>query len=143
VPPDTYGRSFGLSWAVHRQKRFVTVTLEGELDLASAPELETVLTPMVESDKVVVLDCEGLAFMDSTGLRLLGRIHQAAQQADHRLLLGRVSAAVRRVLDVAGLVDYFGQAEGTAPPEKLCHGCQRWVAFESESCAHCGSAFTR
>lgn len=112
MAPDEQGRSFGLSWSVHRQNSLVTVTLEGDLDLASATELEVVVSPMIASDRVVVLDCEGLTFMDSTGLRLLGRLHQAAQAAHHRLLLGRVSEPVRRVLQVAGLVDYFEYVEG-------------------------------
>jgi anti-sigma B factor antagonist len=143
LAPDEEGRSFGLSWAVHRHHGLVTVTLSGELDLASSTELESVLIEMIGADGVVVLDCEGLAFMDSTGLRLLGRLHQAAQAADHRFLLGRVSAPVRRVLHVAGLVDYFQYVEGAPPPEKLCQKCQRWVSSDSEKCIHCGTAFDR
>jgi len=44
------------------------VTLRGELDLGSAPQLEQALAAV---DGEVVLDLSGLTFMDSTAVRVL------------------------------------------------------------------------
>ena len=55
------------------------VTLRGELDLGTAPQLEQALA---EADGDVLLDLRGLTFMDSTGVRLL---LEAAESAAGRL----------------------------------------------------------
>ncbi len=45
--------------------------LEGELDMATAEELSEVLRTAATNDDPIVLDFEGVSFMDSSGLRAL------------------------------------------------------------------------
>ena len=134
------GSSFGLRWTSTTQPGLLTIALSGELDLASAPALEDVLRAAVDASPVVVLDLETLEFMDSTGLRLLGRTQQACEREGKRFLLGRASHQARRVLHLAGLVDYFEYVEGAPAPEQLCRACDNWVPADATSCAFCGSA---
>jgi anti-anti-sigma factor len=47
------------------------VVLSGELDLATAPELEAVILRICGDGKAVVLDLRRLTSMDSSGLRLM------------------------------------------------------------------------
>jgi anti-sigma B factor antagonist len=108
------GSSYSLSWSVEQQPGLTLVKLEGELDLASGDAFQSTLEPLLELGTILVLDLDGLAFMDSTGIRILGRAKQQAVDAGTRLLLGQPSAAVRRVLSVAGLTDFFDYVEG--PP---------------------------
>ena len=138
-PSRDEGRSFGLAWAVTREGGLVTLALNGELDLASVDSIQEVLDGLVSEGPVLVLDLEKLEFMDSTGLRLLGRVHQTAEQKGSRLLLGRVSPAVRRVIHVAGLLDFFDYVEGAPPDETLCKLCDNWVPTTAQQCPHCGS----
>ena len=50
----------------------VVVTIRGEVDLATAPELESCLQrAFTDGPDGVVLDLEGLTFIDSSGLRVL------------------------------------------------------------------------
>lgn len=133
------GRSFGLAWTLVEQPGLTTVAVTGELDLASASALEAVLQAALARAPVVVLDLEKLEFMDSTGLRLLGRTHQASAQAGKRFLLGRASHPVRRVLHLAGLVDFFAYVEGAPANERLCRACEQWVVGDAATCQSCGS----
>ena len=52
------------------------VKVAGELDLATAPELDACLRP-VRGD--VAIDCSGLDFIDSSGIRSLVEAHRAAE----------------------------------------------------------------
>ena len=57
------------------------ISVSGELDLASSPTLEEELERVAESGaEVVVVDLRGLEFMDSTGLSVLVRAHQRAEE---------------------------------------------------------------
>ena len=59
----------------------VRLSLEGELDMASAPVLEDRLTRFRAKKQAVRLDLSKLAFIDSTGLRLLIRAVGDARSA--------------------------------------------------------------
>jgi anti-anti-sigma factor len=61
----------------------VSVAIEGELDAASAPELEALLVEVTEADdgRSTTLDLAGCTFIDSTGLRV---IIEAGQLLDQR-----------------------------------------------------------
>jgi anti-anti-sigma factor len=81
------------------------VTLRGELDLATAPELEQLLTERIDSSHDVVVDLRGLEFMDSSGIRVLVAAHARAGRAGTRLFVVRPEAgsAVAKIVEVAGL----------------------------------------
>jgi anti-sigma B factor antagonist len=84
--------------AVHR------LTPVGELDLATAPMLESAFDAVLRDDdaEMIVVDLTELSFMDSTGINLLIRMHGACRDAD-RLRVISGSNAVERVLDVTGV----------------------------------------
>jgi anti-anti-sigma factor len=84
----------------------------GELDLATAPQLEErVLSAVREpSAEAVVLDLRELTFMDSTGVRSIVAAHQAAQQSGARLRVVRPApdSAVSRVIEISGIDEALG-----------------------------------
>jgi anti-sigma B factor antagonist len=89
-----------------REDDGVRVTLAGELDIGSAPEVEEVLRK-VESDGVqtLTIDLRGLTFMDSTGLRMLVAADKRAKDEGRALRIIRGPAPVQRILDLTGLGD--------------------------------------
>lgn len=137
-PPEE-GRSFGLRWTVRRQHGLVTISLEGELDLASIDAAQEVAEELTAEGPTLVFDLEKLEFIDSTGLRLLGTLQKKAKDGGGRLLLGRISPAVRRVIHIAGLVNFFEYVEGAPAPDVLCSTCDSWVPANGSSCIHCGA----
>jgi anti-sigma B factor antagonist len=82
------------------------ISVSGELDLASSPALEEELERVAQSDaQVVVVDLRNLEFMDSTGLSVLVRAHQRAEENGRRLGLVNGSQQVQRLLTLTGVAD--------------------------------------
>ena len=83
----------------------VTVALDGELDFATAFDVEMRLERAIRDADQVVIDLSGLDFIDSTGIGTLLEAHQAARRegVELRLLPGR--ERVQRVFEMAGLLD--------------------------------------
>jgi len=86
--------------------------LDGELDLASAPELSAALARTFDdAAKPVVLDMAGVGFIDSTGVRML---LEAQNLAGRDLALMAPSRAVTRVLDLTRLRGRFVEIDANA-----------------------------
>ncbi|HEV7806575.1 MAG TPA: STAS domain-containing protein [Solirubrobacteraceae bacterium] len=81
------------------------ICAEGELDLATAAQLERELKHAESSDALtIVLDLSGLQFIDSTGVRLIIQADARSRANSNRLTLLRGSAAVQRVFELTGIV---------------------------------------
>jgi anti-sigma B factor antagonist len=82
----------------------VVISLAGEVDIASAPELEQAIDRAAASGaRLVIVDLRGLEFMDSTGISLLVRAHQSALESEHRFAVTKGSPQVDRLLTLTGL----------------------------------------
>jgi anti-anti-sigma factor len=93
------------SVSVDERPDHTVITVGGELDLATAPQLEETLLPRLRDGGHAVLDLRGLDFMDSTGVRVIVAAHLAAQEHGGRFVLVRTpqDGAVGRVLEISGL----------------------------------------
>jgi anti-anti-sigma factor len=80
------------------------VTVRGEIDMDNADELVGAIRRVAGT---AVVDLSGVTFIDSTGLQGLLREQQAARQRGDDLILRHPSKAVRRVLELTGLIDEF------------------------------------
>src|SRR5829696_4824194 len=82
----------------------VHVRLSGELDISSAPKVEDELARIEpERPELIVLDLRNLAFMDSTGLRLLIAADTRARQQGRSLKIVRGPEPVQRVFRITRL----------------------------------------
>ncbi len=94
----------GLTVTSEREGTVHTISLVGELDLATAEGAEAELERVEATDaRAIVLDLSGLTFMDSTGVRLLVTAHARSRADSDRLTLLRGQAAVQRVLQLSGV----------------------------------------
>lgn len=81
----------------------VHLVILGELDLATTPRLEQELREVEATDaKMIVLDLDGVDFLDSTGLRALLEADARSRATGSRLTLTRGSAQVRRLFALVG-----------------------------------------
>jgi len=83
-----------------------TVSVRGELDLSTAPDLEGPLEQALESgDGSVLIDLSQCEFIDSTGIALIVRAWQRLQSGDNgrALVICSQNDQVRRVLEITGL----------------------------------------
>ena len=87
-----------------------TVTVRGDVDTDSAPDLRACLLDVLARPDVsaVELDLTGVTFLDSAGLTTLVIAHQAAQEAERVLRMRCGTAwAVVRPLEITGLTTIF------------------------------------
>lgn len=75
----------------------------GEIDASTARLLAEQLDPLPGSTGEIELDMAGIAFVDSSGLRVLIDAHQRAERAGRSLTIVDPSHVVRRLLDISGL----------------------------------------
>ena len=83
-------------------------TLEGEMDTAAATEAEEVLKPLYTSDgKDVIIDCNGLEYIASSGLRILLGILKGAKSNGSKVTLRRVNDDIKNVFKLTGFISIF------------------------------------
>jgi anti-anti-sigma factor len=92
---------------VERDGDGLRITLEGELDLATAPAAAAALREDANGDAPSrrVLDLSGLTFMDSSGLRTILSANGAARREGWTLAIVPGPPAVQRVFDICGVTD--------------------------------------
>jgi len=56
----------------------VAIRLHGELDVATAPEVDSAFADVAERRVPIMLDLRGLTFMDSRGIRMLVSFNEQA-----------------------------------------------------------------
>jgi SulP family sulfate permease len=89
----------------------VVIRLDGGLFFATADALEDRMREVIHTTPDltgVVLDCEGINFMDSQGSAKMAEIVDLAQQSDAALRLARLKPAVRAILERDGVVERIG-----------------------------------
>lgn len=83
-----------------------TISVRGELDLSTAPELEGPLEEALENDQgSVLIDLSQCEFIDSTGIALIVRAWQRLDSGENgrALVICSHNDQVRRVLEITGL----------------------------------------
>ncbi len=93
---------------VRHDKGRAVVSLRGELDLASAPLLQSELdSSQIASASMLVLDLEELKFIDSTGLRVLLSAYEHARQSGQEFAVTQGSPQVQRLLSITGVGEHL------------------------------------
>ena len=81
-------------------------SLQGDLDLATAPKVEADLSVIIiASDAHLRVDCSRLAFIDSTGVRVLVDAYHELLARGRHMLVTNVRPGPRKVFEVLGLDD--------------------------------------
>jgi anti-sigma B factor antagonist len=84
------------------------LALTGELDAASAPALEQCLDEVLSQPHArVMLDLNGLRFVDSAGVSVLIKAKRAAETHGRTLALRRPTPQLERVFALVGLADWL------------------------------------
>ncbi|GIF50684.1 anti-anti-sigma factor [Asanoa ferruginea] len=84
----------------------VVVSVGGELDMATAPQLQDQITDLLDRGlSRLVFDLTELSFCDSTGLSVFVRAKNSTDEAGGVVRLAAPQRGVRRILEVSGLVE--------------------------------------
>jgi anti-sigma B factor antagonist len=88
--------------AVRRDDAVATVTVSGELDLATVPRLSGTVAEHSHA-RLLVLDLTAVTFIDSTGVRTLLDADRACADSGSRLVVLAGDGPVRRLLELCEL----------------------------------------
>jgi anti-sigma B factor antagonist len=96
----------------------VRLVLTGELDIAGAGRVEQELE-RIEQDPpaTIVLDLRELAFMDSTGLRVIVAADSRAREQARRLVVVRGTDTVQRIIEMTRLHERLEMVDDPAAVE--------------------------
>ncbi len=98
----------------------VTVTMQGELDLFTCPELQQELALVPVEVTRALIDLTGVTFVDSTGLGLLVRFAKKLDERGGSVMLVLEDGPVRKLLEVTALDRVFDvRFPGSEPARSL------------------------
>ncbi len=87
----------------------------GELDSATAPQLQEAVTGAVQAfGPRLAVDLAGLTFLDCSGIGILVKAHRELDQAGGHLRVLNPTRLVRRVIDLCGLGDHLDISNGAS-----------------------------
>jgi anti-anti-sigma factor len=93
---------------IEEKDDIILATLDGEMDTAAALEAENVLSPLYKSNgKDVVIECEKLEYIASSGLRILLSILKGAKLSGSRVVLRHVNEDIKNVFSLTGFISIF------------------------------------
>jgi anti-sigma B factor antagonist len=85
-----------------------TVTVEGEVDVATAPAVRDELYRLIDrGTKRIVVDLAGMEFIDSTGLGVFVGALKRSREGGGELELRSLKPAARKIFDITGLSSAF------------------------------------
>ena len=84
------------------------LTIEGRLDTANANTFNTVLQPLLASKTPnIIVNCEGLSYISSSGLRSLITLQKSVMQHGGQLVLEAMKPEIRKIFDMTGCSGLF------------------------------------
>lgn len=88
----------------NREGNQLTISLEGRLDTATAPELEAVADTALTGVEELIMDLERLDYVSSAGLRVFLKI-QKVMNTKGAMKVIHVNETIMEVFDITGFVD--------------------------------------
>ena len=86
----------------------MTVYLEGRMDTSASSETENDLKPVYETEcKEIIIDCEKLDYIASSGLRLFLNMLLETQPQGKHITVKNMGEMLRDVFDATGFSELF------------------------------------
>ncbi len=84
------------------------LTVEGRLDTANTNEFNAVIQPLINSQSPdIIVNCEGLSYISSSGLRSLITLQKNITQHNGQLVLEAMKPEIRKIFDMTGCSGLF------------------------------------
>lgn len=91
-----------------RREKALLVTVQGRLDSATSAGFENKLTGLIAGgEKAIILDCAGLAYLSSAGLRALLVAAKKMKAASGQLVISALRDEVKEVMELSGFTTVF------------------------------------
>jgi anti-sigma B factor antagonist len=104
---------------LERRSDVAIVAMTGDLDIATEAQAKAQLEGAMDGCAVLIADLRGLAFLDSTGVRVLLAAHLRAQEQGLRFGVVRGEGMVARLLEMTRISQRFPVVDD---PDELING---------------------
>lgn len=86
----------------------IIATFDGRLDTVAAQQISETINPLLEhADQTIVLDCEKMPFISSSGLRIFLKIRKEVEAKGGKMLLKNICPDVMQVFKMTKLDGVF------------------------------------
>ena len=86
----------------------IILTVEGRLDTANTNEFNALIQPLLNvQNPNIIINCEGLLYISSSGLRSLITLQKSVKQHNGQLVLEAMRAEIRKIFDMTGCSGVF------------------------------------
>ncbi len=93
---------------VQQQDGALVAIFEGRLDTAASPQCEQDLKPLFEcTGQNIILDCAGLEYISSSGLRIFLSILKTAKPKGSSIFIKDMSEDLQNVFKLTGFINFF------------------------------------
>ena len=96
------------------QEGVAVVVIQGEIDSATAPQVQNTLLPLVQQHDTLVLDLAGVPYMSSAGLRTMLLLYRQALTHNGKLILTGVAEPIKDTMSITGFLKFFVLCDTTA-----------------------------
>lgn len=97
-----------MTLTITNENNVYTGALSGRLDTVNAVQFEQDMQPLMENaDKEIVLDCEQLEYISSSGLRLLLALRKESIAKGGSVSIRNINDDIRQIFTITGFVNLF------------------------------------
>ncbi|MBQ8657309.1 MAG: STAS domain-containing protein [Prevotella sp.] len=83
-------------------------SINGRLDTPTAVTAQQEIAPLLENaDKEITLDCSGLEYISSSGLRLFLTIRKEAANKNGKVIITNINEDIKKVFMMTGFFNLF------------------------------------
>ncbi len=80
------------------------IKIEGELDTLTSPQADKIISPLIAEGKSIIIDCNNLSYLNSTGLALLLKFYIQLRKRNSSLKIVNPSKFVYEAMDIFGVL---------------------------------------
>ena len=93
---------------IKEQNGGMVATFEGRLDTPAAVKVQQEMAPLMENaDKEILLDCEKLEYISSSGLRLFLSLRKETAAKGGKVIIENINEDVKKVFMMTGFFNLF------------------------------------
>jgi len=93
---------------ITEKENVISVAMVGRLDTAVSQEVAGKMQPVLdEAQKTIILDCKGLSYISSSGLRIFLTVRKAAAAKGGKVIVRDINNEIRQVFMMTGFLNLF------------------------------------
>lgn len=81
------------------------IVIDGTLDTVTSTQAERIVSPLIDKEKHLIVDCTSLSYVNSTGLAFLLKCYIQMKRRDGDLKIVNPNKLIREIMDITGALN--------------------------------------